>query len=114
MVDYEYKTVALPATRRKPRRRELLEDAVALDLEVLLNEHGVDGWEFWCLETVMARPPKGMFRNVEPRAVPVMIFRRLREGVAVIGGSGSGGYSPPPAEPDPSAPRPPRLGGALE
>lgn len=80
MSNYEYKTVALPRSVGKRRRRRQSEaDLVAEQLGKVLNDEATDGWEYLRAETLTTPGQRGLLQNSSPAAYVVLIFRRARE-----------------------------------
>ena len=79
MPDYEYKTVALPRSVAKRRRRRQSEaDLVAEQLGKVLNEEARDRWEYVRAETLTTPGQRGLFKQGGPAAYVVLIFKRAR------------------------------------
>ena len=79
MSSYEYKTVALPRSIAKKRRRRQSEaDLVAEQLGTVLNDEATDGWEYVRAETLTTPGHKGMMSKSPPAAYVVLVFRRVR------------------------------------
>ncbi len=111
MSNYEYKTVALPRSVDKRRRRRQTEaDLVAEQLGKTLNEEAVDGWEYVRAETLTTPGHRTLMKQGVPAAYVVLIFRRARESVwksqAKQGLAPPTDPSPAPAAPTPPAPAP--------
>lgn len=82
MPDYEYKTVALPRSVAKRRRRRQSEaDLVAEQLGKVLNEEARDRWEYVRAETLTTPGQRGLLNQTKPAAYVVLIFKRIRETV---------------------------------
>lgn len=80
MAQYEYKTVALPRSVAKRRRRRQTEaDLVAEQLGKTLNEEAVDGWEYVRAETLTTPGQRSLLKQGTPAAYVVLIFKRARE-----------------------------------
>jgi hypothetical protein len=80
MAQYEYKTVALPRSVNKRRRRRQTEaDLVAEQLGKTLNEEAVDGWEYVQAETLTTPGQRSLLKHGTPAAYVVLIFKRARE-----------------------------------
>jgi len=79
MSNFEYKTVALPRSVNKRRRRRQSEaDLVAEQLGRVLNEEAVDGWEYVRAETLTTPGQRGLLKQPNPAAYVVLIFKRSR------------------------------------
>ncbi len=82
MANYEYKTVALPRSVAKRRRRRQTEaDLVAEQLGKTLNDEAIDGWEYVRAETLTTPGQRGLMKQAIPAAYVVLIFKRARETV---------------------------------
>jgi len=82
MANYEYKTVALPRSVAKRRRRRQTEaDLVAEQLGKTLNDEAIDGWEYVRAETLTTPGQRGLVKQAVPAAYVVLIFKRSRESV---------------------------------
>jgi len=82
MTQYEYKTVALPRSVNKRRRRRQSEaDLVAEQLGKTLNEEAIDGWEYVRAETLTTPGQRTLLKQGTPAAYVVLIFKRARESV---------------------------------
>lgn len=80
MANYEYKTVALPRSVDKRRRRRQTEaDLVAEQLGKTLNDESVDGWEYVRAETLTTPGQRTLMKQGTPAAYVVLIFKRERE-----------------------------------
>ena len=73
---FEYKTVAAPERAKKRRGAKTRTERVALAFEDLLNEHGVDGWEYLRTDLLPVEERTGMFSRVHEAHRAVMVFRR--------------------------------------
>lgn len=78
MTQYEYKVVPAPDRGLKARGVKGPEGRFAHALEVLMNEMGVEGWEYQRAETLPCEERQGLsgkttvYRNM-------LVFRRVRE-----------------------------------
>lgn len=80
MPNFEYKTVALPRSVAKRRKRRQSEaDMIAEQLGKVLNDEAVDGWEYVRAETLTTPGQKGLLKQPTPAAYVVLIFKRSRE-----------------------------------
>ncbi len=113
MANYEYKTVALPRSVAKRRRRRQTEaDLVAEQLGKTLNDEAIDGWEYVRAETLTTPGQRGLMKQPVPAAYVVLIFRRAREDVWQRQAADAPGHStasraqpaPPPPAPAQTAP----------
>lgn len=120
MPDYEYKTVALPRSVAKRRRRRQSEaDLVAEQLGKVLNEEARDRWEYERAETLTTPGQRGLLKQARPSAYVVLIFKRLRNEPAAAAAPAAEGHAPDvrfgtasvqlvsDGAPAPAAPRPP-------
>ena len=79
MPNFEYKTVALPRSVAKRRKRRQSEaDMIAEQLGKVLNEEAVDGWEYVRAETLTTPGQSGLLKQPVPAAYVVLIFKRSR------------------------------------
>ena len=79
MPNFEYKTVALPRSVSKRRKRRQSEaDMIAEQLGKVLNEEAVDGWEYVRAETLTTPGQSGLLKQPVPAAYVVLIFKRSR------------------------------------
>lgn len=79
MSNFEYKTVALPRSIAKRRKRRQTEaDMIAEQLGKVLNEEAVDGWEYVRAETLTTPGQSGLLKQPVPAAYVVLIFKRSR------------------------------------
>ena len=77
MPNFEYKTVALPRSVAKRRKRRQSEaDMIAEQLGKVLNEEAVEGWEYVRAETLTTPGQSGLLRQAVPAAYVVLIFKR--------------------------------------
>jgi len=80
MPSFEYKTVALPRSVAKRRKRRQSEaDMIAEQLGKVLNDEAVDGWEYVRAETLTTPGQKGLLKQATPAAYVVLIFKRSRD-----------------------------------
>jgi hypothetical protein len=107
MPDYEYKTVALPRSVAKRRRRRQSEaDLVAEQLGKVLNEEARDRWEYVRAETLTTPGQRGLMKQARLRNEPATASVAeahapdVRFGTASVQLVSDGG-------PSPAAPRPP-------
>lgn len=79
MSNFEYKTVALPRSVSKRRKRRQTEaDMIAEQLGKVLNDEAVDGWEYVRAETLTTPGQSGLLKQPVPAAYVVLIFKRSR------------------------------------
>lgn len=79
MRNFEYKTVALPRSVAKRRKRRQSEaDMIAEQLGKVLNEEATEGWEYVRAETLTTPGQSGLLRQPVPAAYVVLIFKRSR------------------------------------
>jgi len=79
MPNFEYKTVALPRSVSKRRKRRQSEaDMIAEQLGKVLNEEAVEGWEYVRAETLTTPGQSGLLKQPVPAAYVVLIFKRSR------------------------------------
>lgn len=75
MPRYEYKVVAAPKKGQKARGVRSTEDRFALALQTVMNDQGIDGWEYQRTDTLPCEERSGLtgkstaFQNL-------MVFRR--------------------------------------
>jgi len=75
--NFEYKTVALPRSVAKRRKRRQSEaDMIAEQLGKVLNEEAVEGWEYVRAETLTTPGRGGLLKQPVPAAYVVLIFKR--------------------------------------
>ena len=95
MPNFEYKTVALPRSVAKRRKRRQSEaDMIAEQLGKVLNEEAVDGWEYVRAETLTTPGQSGLLKQATPAAYVVLIFKRST-------GAGWESHADPRSEPAP-------------
>jgi len=81
MPNFEYKTVALPRSVAKRRKRRQSEaDMMAEQLGTVLNAEAVEGWEYVRAETLTTPGQSGLLKQAVPAAYVVLIFKRSTGG----------------------------------
>ncbi len=76
---YEYRVVPAPRSLAKVQGAKDPEERYGRTLELALNAHGRDGWEFQRIETVTTVIKRGFFARGQPETMTVLVFRRLVE-----------------------------------
>ena len=83
MSAYEYRTVALPRTVARQRRRGAEAEAVAEALGEAIAKEAAEGWEYQRAETLTTPPRRTLFGQHPGAAYVVLVFRRARGEAAV-------------------------------